>query len=908
MVDSDASLPETAVILRLPTAAAAVWTLRACLVVGLLTSSLSAVAQDRDSLLAATAHVRSMSEAELLELVPKQSGLQYVDCPNCLAGHQERQLTWDPKQPEHVTCKYCGHQYPSEKYPMRGAVEVKTPAGNTARFEYWEDSKGYRYFFKARRDDEVRRYLASQTLALARLYSVTKDEAHARRAALLLDRFARVFPDWCYHYDYPFQQKQIYDGDVSPAEFRSGFRTARWHWWAYGDIPSELVEAYVLIRKSDALAALAKEQDVDIARRIETDLFRNAGEQVISNRDDLTNMSPGMWSDLARLGQVLGEPRYVHEVVLRCRQMIADQFFYDGTWHEGAPSYGQQTVGALQGFLKTVRGYSDPPGVIDPVDRSRFDDLNLDDEFPQLRRARDALERLRLPNGRPIPIHDTWASDRSRRPPLPPATYLMPALGHGCLKTGAGPNVEEWHLTWSGGYGHSHADLLSLLVFAGRREGLSDLGYSHTAYRAWTIATAAHNTVVIDGQSQEKGSRQSPTDGTLLTFDGRHPEVQVVRVDGRRAYPRLAQAYQRTLIVVDGGDGVRYAVDVFDVEGGQTHDYFLHGDADSPGTVSTTLPLADRATLLPNGVAWKAPTNEGQAGQAYEPHMPYGFLQKLKSGRIPGQSPLPVDFAVEGQPTVRVTLLPESNSELIAGQNPAIRGAGEDDSRLKQFHRPFLMLRHAGDRLKSRFVSIIEPRSGEPAVSVISRMDAGSGVLLLELQVGTARHLIALGAEAGADIARPSFASSIRYQGEVGLLVAKNGVLETAYSLGQGGWQIGAWRSSSRPRQKARLQAIDKDAIVVSDLPESIPEPGQVIRLVLADGWVYPFNVVSAERNADGKTARIKVAEGLEMDFDAATKSFELKAFPRRSHTGEVAVEWLTSQLDRPALPLKQGN
>ena len=907
MLDPSTSLLETVVILRLPTAAAA-WALHLCLVAGLLAATSAAFAQDRDSLLKATAHVRSVTEAELLELVPKQSGLQYVDCPNCTAGHQERQLTWDPKQPDRVTCKYCGHQYPSEKYPMSGAVEVKTPAGNIARFEYWEDSKGDRYFFKARRDDEVRKYLAGQTLALARLYSVTKDEAHARRAALLIDRFAQVFPNWCYHYDYPFQQKQIYDGDVSPAEFRNGFRTARWHWWAYGDIPSELVEAYVLIRKSDALAVLAKEQNVDVARRIESDLFRAAGEQVISNRDDLTNMSPGMWSDVARLGQVLGEPRYVHEVVRRCRQLISDQFFYDGTWHEGAPSYGQQTVGALQGFLQTVRGYSDPPGVIDPVDRSRFDDLNLDEEFPQLRRAREALERLRLPNGRPVPIHDTWASDRPRRSPVLSATYLMPALGHGCLKAGDGRNVDEWHLTWSGGYGHSHADILSLLLFAGNREVLSDLGYSHTAYRAWTIATAAHNTVVIDGLSQEKGSRQSPTDGTLVTFDGRHSEVQIVRVDGRRAYPRAANTYERTLIVVDAGDGVRYAVDVFDIEGGRTHDYFLHGDADAPGTVSTTLPLADRATLLPDGVAWKAPTNEGQSGLAYQPHLPYGFLQNLKSGRIPDRSPLPIDFAVEGEPTLRVTLLPEANSDLVLGRNPAIRGAGEDDQQLEKFHRPFLLLRHSGDHLRSRFVSIIEPRNGEPAVKVLSRTDAAPGVLLLELQVGSARHLLVLGAEAGTDLSPPAFGTKIHYQGELGLLVAKNGVLETAYSLGQGGWQIGTWRSSSPPRQKARLQAIEKAAIVVSDLPEQLPEPGQVIRLVLADGWVYPFNVVSAERDADGATARIKVVEGLEMTFDAASKAFELKAFPRRSHTGDVTVEWLSSHLDKPSLPLQKGN
>src|SRR5689334_12058454 len=184
-----------------------------------------------------------MTEAEVIALVPKQSGLQYVDCPNCEAGRQERQLVWTLERPDEVYCQHCGQRYPSEKYPDREAVVVTTPLGNTARFEYWADESGYRHFFRARRDDEVRQFLSSQTLALARLYSVTKDPAHARRAAIILDRFAQVFSDWCYHYDYPFQQKVIYDGDVSPADFRSGFRTARWNWWAYNDIPMQLVSS-----------------------------------------------------------------------------------------------------------------------------------------------------------------------------------------------------------------------------------------------------------------------------------------------------------------------------------------------------------------------------------------------------------------------------------------------------------------------------------------------------------------------------------------------------------------------------------------------------------------------------------------------------------------------------------------
>ena len=151
-------------------------------------------AQNTNSLLRSTTVVRGMTEKELVKLVPLQSGLQYIGCANCNGGRQERQLEWTIEQPENVTCRFCNHSYPSDKYPMDQAVVVNNPLGAEARFPYWADESGYRYFFKARRDDEVRKYLARQALKLAQLYAATEEEAHARRAVGVMDRFAQVFP------------------------------------------------------------------------------------------------------------------------------------------------------------------------------------------------------------------------------------------------------------------------------------------------------------------------------------------------------------------------------------------------------------------------------------------------------------------------------------------------------------------------------------------------------------------------------------------------------------------------------------------------------------------------------------------------------------------------------------------
>lgn len=327
------------------------------------------------------------------------------------------------------------------------------------------------------------------------------------------------------------------------------------------DIPDDLFNAYTMSRESGVLADLSKERGVDVELRIRHDLLKNAGEQVFANPESYTNMSPIAWRSLVTLGKVIDEPRYVHDVVRRLKKFVDLQFFYDGSWYVGAPSYGAQTVSGLEQVLAELRGYSDPVGFTDPVDGKRLENLDLEKEFPTLRQARSALQKLKLPNGREVPINDTWAPasqrNSSRRRDLGASaihsnSYLLPAMGHACMNFGNDQQATQFHLSWSGGYGHQHADGLNLILFAHEKEMLSDLGYTHTAYRPWATSTVAHNTVVIDGLSQAMGSRQSPSDGSLRFADFLDKRVKVVSADAKRVYPGTAMlhAIDRGEIVV----------------------------------------------------------------------------------------------------------------------------------------------------------------------------------------------------------------------------------------------------------------------------------------------------------------------------------------------------------------------
>jgi Heparinase II/III-like protein len=835
-------------------------------------------------LLAATAFVRGAAEAELVGLVPVQSGLHFVGCANCHHGAQEDQLVWSPERPGEVVCRYCGEVYPDAKYPLRAAVRVRTPRGGSATYPYWADPSGYRYFFPARRDDGARAYLAARAEDLAQLYAATGDAGAARRAALILDRFAEVFPGWCYHYDYPFRQKEIYSGVVPPSEFRPNFRTARWTWWAYLDVPIELVRAYEGIRGSGALEALSRERGLDVAARIRRDLFRSAADQVMANPETDTNMSPTAWRSLVEAGRALGDPRYGEEVRRRLGRFARTQFFYDGSWHESA-SYALQTVNGLNqvvGAFRGAEGGPAPSGLLGP--------------------AHAAVLRLWLPDGRLVPVGDTWtapppggvgrwaAMSGAGAVPSGPA-YLLPAHGRACVEAGRGAARTQFHLTWSGGYGHQHADNQSLLVFAHGREMLSDLGYTHSAYRVWATATAAHNTVVIDGRNQAPGSREAPSDGSLLRFARADPRVQVVATDGIRAYPGLARAYGRTLVVADAGRGRRYAVDLFRVEGGRTHDYFLHGDADRPASAAAEVDLAPLGSLLPAGFAWRAPRDEADGERrADEPHYTYGFLRELRGAEVPAGRPIAVRFrdAERGAPGLRVTLVPEEDSQLILGRDPSIRRAHEDDAKLERYLRPFAALRRRAADGRSRFVSVLEPFAEAPFIDAVERLPTPGAELVLRIRMEDRVHVLVAGAAGPVSV--PAEGAEATYQGDVGLLCLRGGSVEHAFALGRGGWRRGSYRLDGEAPGSASLRAVEGRVFRLGGVEGGPPRSGEVVRVLTSDGWTYPYTVEAAEAEAGG--LRIRVAEGPGLAFDAAAGRLRLTAFPQREHTGPVRVEW----------------
>ncbi|MBW7893413.1 MAG: heparinase II/III family protein, partial [Chitinophagaceae bacterium] len=329
-------------------------------------------------------------------------------------------------------------------------------------------------------------------------------------------------------------------------------------------------------------------------KRIVRDLLRLGCEFTTANPELYTNMSPVIYRDMIRMGRILGDPSMVHNAVDRFNEFFSKGFFADGWWLEGTPAYHDQTINLLKLVSDVSKGYTDPAD----WKGARFNNLDLTRQHPLFEKAVRVSREAVLPNGRKIPINDTEWYTRGEATDSA-VSRLWPVLGNAAIGTGRQENQVMLNVNWSGNYGHSHYDNGSVILYAAGQELLSDIGYTHTKYRGWTLHTASHNTVAIDQKNQEYGTIQKPVTGRLNFYDDQDPHVKVIDVDASPAYS-VANVYRRRLVLVHAGAGRDYVVGRFDVKGGETHDWFLHGMCEQEGKLETSIAVNKPVeTLVP---------------------------------------------------------------------------------------------------------------------------------------------------------------------------------------------------------------------------------------------------------------------------------------------------------------------
>ena len=657
--------------------------------------------------------------------------------PRCPVDRRKRSWRihfwkWSPEDPDHVRCEICGSVFPGPDHRPVGEIEVVGPAGGVVRYRYWEDEEGMRYFFENMLLNYTQYHVIRMADPLSIAYVLTGENAYAHKAAVILDRLSEVYKNYPVHglgvsYLHAdrrgFYENHFYKDPPFP--FVSA-RMGNFHASPFSDANNafRMAQVYDLISESGAIEKLSEAEDRDVRRAVERDLLYEAIRHTLQTPHGATNYDGGRINGLALAGRVLDEPDFVANAYMLYRTLIDNCYYYDGYWHEDTLNYFNMITG---GTLRVPDVISSPGGI------------DVYGEMPFLERIYTAPLGLFMPDGRTFMANDTWAlstgvarvssqiasmgkfveaadeiagtsripvadvefalfrrsSEADRRVTeddllaLVPSNYLLPGAGDVILGVGLSKKAVRATFSYGPWGGHHHYDTLAMGLDVFGQELLSDIGYTHTRYREWATTVGSHNTVVVDGQEQTRES------GRLRCYrPASHTRAGLVCAEATGAFENTT-VYRRSMMLVPTGPDSGYVVDLFEVKGGDVHDYLLHGSADFDQKISTEVGLrAAKAEMILRG--------DGTDGALY------GYLKRTRAADV--SEDFNVRFDGEGT-QVDIRFLGVQAGRLLISDAPSIRRTQEDDGKLDDFWLRTVCLRHRTDT--NLFVTVIEAHTGE---------------------------------------------------------------------------------------------------------------------------------------------------------------------------------------------------
>jgi hypothetical protein len=737
-----------------------------------------------------TIKVKPVQEVQdLLDIIPTKSGVWFCNSParphlRQTNGRSPNQLfQWDIKDPYGMRCVNSKTRFPDEEYKSNGVIKLVNPLGEVVEYPYYRSSDGTRYFLEPHIWYLQREYMVGKVEELAKSDPGT--------SARLLYHFAQVYPGYVPVYDRPEGVAPI--EDVGPPYTTQSGVWTRWFYMDLGEV-AKLANAFAEIRKTDAFHQLSQEIGQDVEKIIEYGLIRPSVEYIRTYPPTSHNMNPYLWKGLAQIGRALGEPDYIHDVVERVKSFMESEFRFDGFQREITISYHNQVISGLAETIRILKGWTDPEGYISPRDGKRFENLDLSQEVAIYKEASGVSQKLVYPDGKYLPIQDTWASS-SGGAVLSSAPALFPASGIGKLGMGNGKDQIQAYLTFAPKSGaHIHMDPLNLTLFGAGRELLPDLGYSLTKYHRWTVSTLGHNTVVVNGKDMSYGEDEGA--GNLHIFAPISQEIQVLRASQEAAYKDIVDEYGREVWLIGLPSGGGYLVDIFRVSGGTRHEYTLHGDTNNTTEITTKLPLEEYGPyLLPEGTHVVEPSSERDGGSAGGHYYAYAFIRDVKRAKVPhGKYQLTLEGREMGKRAdLHITgFIEPGEAELFIGRSPSLRGTRETNQDTNdladKYWMPKMVLRREGRDLRSTFVTVMEPGSpglfkkGPRIANVeLLTLDGGKdGDVALVITYGKIRDIIL----STSNPQEPMVVDDMELHGKLGFIRLENEKVTRMYLIG----------------------------------------------------------------------------------------------------------------------------
>ncbi len=871
------------------------------------------------------------------DLVPQQAGLRYCRCPGCDAPEADDPLVWSAVTPDVLTCRRCGLVVPNEKVPAPDK-DTKKPPEETVEvlpriihhypYHAVEPEKQFypdeRLYLAAKRDDAARRFLSKAALYASVRYHEqdppASDPGLARLAAVLVLRFAQVYPAYATHYDQLGQPKYLQRADLPPP-YRRGYRTGKWDSTSNLDVPLNLVIAYALIRDTPAVAEAGRLLGVaDPVLTIQRDLLRASAEFVRLQPEEFNEMSLAGYRGMLAVGRVLDDDKLVRESLGRLSAFAERGFYHDGFWRQADASAHQRIVGLIDGWIERLLLEPEPAtfaGGTVPKAELRAASTRSADQVPMLSLARGASSAILSDVSGPEIQRVAWPATGAEAVPRHPA--LLGGAGLSRLALGQGAEALDLDLRSLDGRGGPHFQRLAIRLAVAGRTILGDLDDLPPTVNGWDRATASHNTIVVDGLNQRESvaRAQAPAPAGRFLFFAAENDFQVVSLDDPGAYPQSTTRYRQTVIASTSASGrARYALSVFEVHGGLQHDQFFHaapglGNDIGPGpgtgvgptpfwqfpsSVRLTPLRPMEETLLPPSITY-VPDAHAEDGRWFV--QGYGELALQARGPIPG--PTTALLARSDGLGVRLHLLSAvpMTAYLATSPEPMTATVTEPGEAPIRSRAGLILRRHSdsGETLKSTFVTLFEPvvGPGPPSANTLplTRVGrVGSGpetvVILIETVEGS-EHLVVNLAPGTVQSARLADGRTLRTDG---LAVRVRG---TDLTLAGGTFaSLDADREGHGPdlRQSlvsGRIIAVTRGGSAsgrgwfLADAP--VPEPeslaGRILLIKHGDGTIRGWTVTRAENTPDGRAARLHVHEEPGFLIDSYSGIARYYQFPR---------------------------
>ncbi|MGI6083221.1 MAG: carboxypeptidase regulatory-like domain-containing protein, partial [Limnochordia bacterium] len=856
----------------------------------------------------ATAVARTEMSEEVravIDLIPPQPGFRYTGLPEMPDlfpdGTHLYRLNADKKS---LTATPTGTIYPSTdpRWSESHRLVIKDKKGEEIEIPYYQDAKGKRYFVTGHLWYVQRQEAIKETSRIA-----DKDPLGAAR---ILYAFAQAYAGW-----HPTVDRDGVTGIV-PAD--SGPPYAYWggtwnRWW-WGDLSSlaPLATVYERLKETDAFELLSAEVGEDVERIIVEEMFRPSVDFALTYIPSQGNMANSFWRGLIQIGRALGDSDMIHRAVELVRDFVTEgKFLSDGFWSEVTLSYHVQTINGLVSAIELLNGWSDPEGYVSPRTGLHLEDLDMASEFPIIAKALAINKIVVYPDGKYLPIQDTWGNATARQPDLSAGSFLLPASRIGRLVRGEGRNQTQLYLNFQPKYGHVHRDGLNITLFANGTELMPDLGYSHSSkYRWFTTSTMGHNTVVVDSQNMS-GTVSANHGGNIEAFVIAEP-FQLMRASYTEAY-NSAEEYSRELWMVPlTADGEQvYVLDIFRVAGGRRHEYTLQGDANRDAFFEV-----DKSTepygpyLLPSGVRVTQPTGPSTSGSAQGHYAGYIYLRDVEQAELDDDRFVVTLFTEQSgiaRPQLKMTgLLDAGENELFLARSPSMRpvrlnGIASDNNHLVDQHTmPKLVLRRDGQDLRSDFVTLLEPRFDDAGfrVEAIERLpidDGPEGSVAVRIIYDDTIDVLLSNplCDEGALVA-----GDITLEGEFGFIRLKDGVVREMSLVGGTRLSKGELTLEGDGRLQGeivgtlrRAEGDEVDALISKTvLPADVADGYVIVRH--PDGRTAGFKIGRIENRDEGSL--IVLAEhdpGFVIDPDGSSRQLFHPRFEwQGTHTFDIAL------------------